>query len=158
MRTLAIDPGEKAGWALFQSQDLIKSGVCSGDIYKNLKEMRLLVKNLRPQKIVVESQFIRSGQKTAGIFTLVERQCVWKIIGLMEGIDVYNIDPAQWHSHWDLKVDMTIKKRTQRNKDFKQRMVLLVKEILGINVETDQADAILQGMCWTDYRSIGITL
>jgi hypothetical protein len=149
---LFIDPGKKAGWVMSRGLDITASGVCGGDI-KNIFDIQKKIRAINPDFLVVEAQFIHPKRKIEGLFTLVERQNIWKILCALEGkeIKTYLVDPATWHGYWSLKSDMTIEKRSKRAKDFKKRMTQLARFVHNDDsVVENQSDALLIGYYWLE--------
>lgn len=159
-RKLAVDPGEKSGYAVFNDGVYNYSGGCRGDAEteKGFVSIRSILNSVKPDEIVIESQFIHPT-RTKGIFTLVKRAVYWEALARLMGCKVWHVDPAEWQSYFGIKHDAEISRQMRREKDkkiksrlrsekskkLKHDIVVKATEMSGKKCEENEADAILIG-------------
>jgi len=144
---LAVDPGsKKSGYATFTEEGALQQyGVCNGNPVTGLEEIHKIVKAAAPQFLFIESQFFAPGRKSFGLLTLIESRCVWEVLCRLQGAEVKTVDPAVWQAYFRLRTDMTVSSKTERQKEFKQRIATMASCIIGKKVQENEADAILIG-------------
>lgn len=141
---MSVDPGKKAGWSVFVDDKYNESGCCGGDLYRDFEEIKKLLNKHNPDQLIIETQYI--GKFTNGLITLVERRCVWQVLGMLLGCEITLVYPPSWQSHFGLKTDKKIKSNYKRKKDFKNRILEFAKKKIGKDtMEYDESDATLIG-------------
>jgi len=142
---LAIDPGGRAGYAVFESERayLRQSGFVNGD---SVEEARFILDLSKPDTLVIEDQFIPTGidKKTGkkrvlnpkGLKTLMLRRYIWEVFALERKIRVESVNPRTWQHYYGLKIGD------------KDGMVKLASALTNKDVVHDEADAVLIGQWW----------
>lgn len=131
---LAIDPGEHAGWALFDEYgNHLSSGIVAGD---NVHACHHVIKTHCPDSIVIEDQY--NGKASAkGLKTLIRRATIWEVLATVEGIDVRPyVHPKTWQSYFKLR----------GGANHKDAINNMAKSIIGKTVQNDEGDAVLIGI------------
>jgi hypothetical protein len=149
MRILAIDPGEKAGWAWITDGKYIRSGVIDGDSAPDCESFIRL--SIRPDLLVCEDQYF-GRMRGKGLFTLLRRRHIWEIFAQLYGIPFEAVNPSTWQSYWHIpkKGKKYIGTTTSHRKD----AIIMVAEQFKRNVQPDEADAILIGL-WAARKREG---
>ncbi|MFA5132711.1 MAG: hypothetical protein WC444_05320 [Candidatus Paceibacterota bacterium] len=169
MKRLFVDPGSVSGYACYNNGNLCEHGYCNCKVYDKecVDYVKSIIELTKPEEVYIERQFLPEPKKengkvtgrTLGIFTLVLNRSVWDVLStLIIGSDaVKEVNVAKWQSHFGLKVDKSIKSKYSRKKKLKQDMICKVKELFGIEVCENEADAVLIGKYITDKESSDVT-
>lgn len=149
MIILAIDSGiEKTGYAIFKNKKYVTSALIKTsksktaekrlkEIYENLK---VVVKNHQPDKIVLERLFFFKNQKTAMLVSQAQGVCL--LLASQNNISVDFLTPLQ--------IKQTITGYGQADKKSVQKMIKLE---MGIDIkQDDEADAVACGMAYSLIR------
>jgi len=140
---LAIDPGKRAGWALYYEGCIKRSGVVNGD--ETEKILNVLKKYSFVKTLVIEDQFIattithkgqRKPRNPKGIKTLLYRRYLWEILAKLRGMEIVVVNPATWQAYYMLK------------RGDKEGIKKLARIFRGQEVEDDEADAVLVAQWW----------
>ena len=100
--TLVIDPGKKAGWAIFRGRDLIESGFVRGDNPEEAAALLLRVRLYQPcRSIVIEDQLPMGPRNWKATRTLIRRGALWWALWRASGLPESSIrwvNPSTWQS------------------------------------------------------------
>lgn len=138
---LAIDPGERCGWAVFDYRvKLLDSGVIHGD---DLNSIKWILEHYDPDTVVIEDQYFpKANQKKAaspkGLVTLFRRRFTWEVTARLLSKTVVIVHPSTWQAHFK------ISRRAYPDSDtFKSAMIGYAQTFKAGEVEPDECDAIL---------------
>lgn len=101
--TIVVDPGKKAGWAVFRDRELVTSGIVRGDNPEEASALLLRVKlHYDPcTSIVIEDQLPMGPRNWKATRTLIRRGAVWWTLWRAAGhpeSSIRWIDPPTWQS------------------------------------------------------------
>lgn len=140
MKVLGVDPGKRAGWALWSDDTrggrLVQSGVVNGDsaaaVYNFLMTMQVT-------HLVVEEQMHRvaerMGHKSLG--TLIRRMHIWTVCAELNFIPFETVNPKTWQAFFHLPL-------REGGPQFKAVIQNLARR-WAPNVQPDEADAVCIG-------------
>lgn len=144
------------GWAVWINGKLDVHGVIN---IKNIKDDKhaimtnkiwALLENYQPDIVVVEETSVTTNAVTQRMLTQITGTVyTWAII---HGKEYHALRPSQWRSKVKPS-DMVI---PRKRKEQKQWSVNRAKELLGVEVNDDEADALLIGKAYMSYFGISI--
>ena len=126
---LAIDPGKRSGWALYDLGVYKDSGVVDGT---SLLCVRNIISHTMPEIVLVEDQFIGVSPKAS--MRIIEIRCRWENVAVMcADSKIDSVNNRHWQAAYTMKAGD------------KKAMAKFAKKIAKRDVEPDEADAILIG-------------
>lgn len=150
--TICIDPGEKAGVAIFLDKELYKAFPMNGsspkDMHKTMLKLNKELKEKHPAVTItalIEDGFVGVNPKASSLLSM--RRGFFYFICAMFGYDIDMRMPAYWQSRTfriiedDLKLLSRTKKLTTKDKS----AVFVNKYYVDMAATHDVADAICMG-------------
>lgn len=149
MKVLAFDQSSRcSGYAFFENGEYVESGVIDMSksklgtyerSFEMARELWKVIKKYKPEHLIIEDTQQQSNIKT--VIILARLQGI--IIGYAEahGVKVHILLPSQWRSALSYSQGPKIKRA-----ELKQQSIDYVKEIFGLDVSDDEAEAIAEGV------------
>ena len=146
MKVLAFDQSSRcSGYAFFENGEYVESGVIDMSksklgtyerSFEMARELWKVIKKYKPEHLIIEDT-----QQQSNIKTVILARLQGIIIGYAEahGVKVHILLPSQWRSALSYSQGPKIKRA-----ELKQQSIDYVKEIFGLDVSDDEAEAIAE--------------
>lgn len=142
MRILAIDPGRRSGWALYDNGELVESGatkrtVDDGELWQMAFDV--IARCCSLDLMVIEDQYVAKFLKSA--LSVARSAQTWACMAYHRGIPVSHVQAAEWQAL------LCLPKGAHRNRDMLASATnTLAQRIAGRPIKTpDEASAICIG-------------
>ena len=126
---LAVDPGERAGWAVHLGSELGPSGVVDGSSLTG--SLSILDRYQTLDALVIEDQYFPRNRGAKGLKTLFYRRYLWQIPAEWVGMQIVVVHPSTWQSYFKIR------------RGDKLGIRPLAESLACRDIEPDEADAVL---------------
>lgn len=154
---LGVDPGKRAGWALFVRGRLLKSGsVASFSLRRVTRIVETAVNVAREEVlplIVVAEDWTAGGWKSLELYgRLCETWGAWRIVVTDHGTPIVRVYMQTWRSALGIKANLPTAVA-------KERAGVLAAQLFGVAAaDSDQAEAIAIGWYGSHCAEVGVLL